>query len=51
LAKAIEERALLFCGHPAKPLQTEAVVNLVRGKNTFLLAGTGFGKVEFESTC
>ncbi|PLW54679.1 hypothetical protein PCANC_11665 [Puccinia coronata f. sp. avenae] len=45
LAKAIEERALLRYGNPAKPLQTEAVVNLVRGKNTFLLAGTGFGKL------
>jgi hypothetical protein len=44
LAKAIEEKALLIYGHPAKPLQTKAVVNLVRRKNTFLLAGTGFGK-------
>ncbi|PLW17289.1 hypothetical protein PCASD_18370 [Puccinia coronata f. sp. avenae] len=44
LAKAIEERALLCYRNPAKHLQTKAVVNLVRGKNTFLLAGTGFGK-------
>ncbi|KNE89222.1 hypothetical protein PSTG_17319 [Puccinia striiformis f. sp. tritici PST-78] len=29
---------------PAKPLQIEAVYNLARGRNTFLLAGTGFGK-------
>ncbi|POW00185.1 hypothetical protein PSTT_13303 [Puccinia striiformis] len=28
----------------AKPLQIDAVVNLVRGRNTFLLAGTGYGK-------
>jgi ATP-dependent DNA helicase RecQ len=28
----------------AKELQVEAVFNLVRGKNTFILAGTGYGK-------
>ncbi|OAV93510.1 hypothetical protein PTTG_27299 [Puccinia triticina 1-1 BBBD Race 1] len=28
----------------AKPLQVEAVFNLCKGRNTFLLAGTGFGK-------
>ncbi|KAI7939186.1 hypothetical protein MJO28_014765 [Puccinia striiformis f. sp. tritici] len=32
---------------PAKPLQIEAVYNLARGRNTFLLAGTGFGKLGY----
>ncbi|KAA1077444.1 hypothetical protein PGT21_007932 [Puccinia graminis f. sp. tritici] len=31
-------------GQDAKTLQIDAVVNLVRGRNTFLLAGTGYGK-------
>ena len=44
LAKAIEDRALKQYNQPAKPLQTECVVNLVRGRNVFILAGTGFGK-------
>ncbi|KAA1079365.1 ATP-dependent DNA helicase sgs1 [Puccinia graminis f. sp. tritici] len=29
---------------PSKPKQIEAVMNLVRLKNTFVMAGTGFGK-------
>ena len=44
LAKAIEDRALKQYNQPAKPFQTECVVNLVRGRNVFILAGTGFGK-------
>ncbi|OAV97441.1 hypothetical protein PTTG_00168, partial [Puccinia triticina 1-1 BBBD Race 1] len=28
----------------SKPLQVDTVANLVRGRNTFLLAATGFGK-------
>ncbi|KAI7936915.1 hypothetical protein MJO28_015814 [Puccinia striiformis f. sp. tritici] len=31
-------------GQVPKPLQVQAVINLVRGRHTFLLAGTGFGK-------
>ena len=31
-------------GQAAKLLQIDAVANLVMGRNTFLLAGTGFGK-------
>ncbi|KAA1102846.1 ATP-dependent DNA helicase sgs1 [Puccinia graminis f. sp. tritici] len=44
LAKEIADRALKRYKRPAKDKQTEAVLNLVRGKNVFLLAGTGFGK-------
>ncbi|KNE96418.1 hypothetical protein PSTG_10251 [Puccinia striiformis f. sp. tritici PST-78] len=40
IAKISRERY----GQEAKPLQIDAVVNLVRGRNTFLLAGTGYGK-------
>ncbi|KAA1121730.1 ATP-dependent DNA helicase sgs1 [Puccinia graminis f. sp. tritici] len=40
----IEKVSLDFYGQPSKPRQTEAVINLVKGRNTFLLAGTGFGK-------
>ena len=42
--KEIEARALKRYNTPAKPLQTETVLNLVRGRNVFILAGTGFGK-------
>ncbi|KAI7947942.1 hypothetical protein MJO28_009850 [Puccinia striiformis f. sp. tritici] len=44
LRAAISSSAKGFFGQPAKPLQVEAVLNLVKGDNTFLLAGTGFGK-------
>ena len=42
-------RAIAVCSmdrynQPAKALQTKAVMNLARGRTTFLLAGTGFGK-------
>ncbi|OAV90352.1 hypothetical protein PTTG_28353 [Puccinia triticina 1-1 BBBD Race 1] len=40
----IEEVSVKFYGQPSKPLQTDTVLNLVNGRNTFLLAGTGFGK-------
>jgi Werner syndrome ATP-dependent helicase len=40
----IEKVLLDFYGQPLKPRQTEAVINLIKGQNTFLLAGTGFGK-------
>ncbi|OAV85941.1 hypothetical protein PTTG_10406 [Puccinia triticina 1-1 BBBD Race 1] len=33
-----------FYTEPLKPIQMETVVSLVRGKHTFTLAGTGFGK-------
>ena len=44
LSAAIGERALKQYSVPAKPLQIETVVNLARGRNVMLLAGTGFGK-------
>ncbi|KAA1108559.1 hypothetical protein PGT21_017097 [Puccinia graminis f. sp. tritici] len=40
----IKEKALLTYKQQAKTLQVEAVCSLVRGRNTFVLAGTGFGK-------
>ncbi|OAV96415.1 hypothetical protein PTTG_04018, partial [Puccinia triticina 1-1 BBBD Race 1] len=33
-----------YGGQPAKPLQIDTVANLAKGRNTFLMAGTGFGK-------
>ncbi|KAA1076521.1 ATP-dependent DNA helicase sgs1 [Puccinia graminis f. sp. tritici] len=36
--------AEFYDGQEAKTLQIQAVANLVRGRNTFLLAGTGYGK-------
>ncbi|PLW58321.1 hypothetical protein PCANC_00513 [Puccinia coronata f. sp. avenae] len=44
LRKEIAVRSLQCYKNPAKPLRIEAVFNLVRGKNVFLLAGTGYGK-------
>ncbi|OAV98162.1 hypothetical protein PTTG_25827 [Puccinia triticina 1-1 BBBD Race 1] len=45
LKAAIASQAKRFYGgEEAKPLQIDAVANLARGRNTFLLAGTGFGK-------
>ncbi|PLW07727.1 hypothetical protein PCANC_25370 [Puccinia coronata f. sp. avenae] len=44
LRKELAVRSLQCYKNPAKPLQIEAVFNLVRGKNVFLLAGTGYGK-------
>ncbi|OAV85297.1 hypothetical protein PTTG_30631, partial [Puccinia triticina 1-1 BBBD Race 1] len=44
LKSAIGQTALDRYGQPAKDLQIETVFHLARGKNTFLLAGTGFGK-------
>ncbi|KAH9458587.1 hypothetical protein Pst134EA_009767 [Puccinia striiformis f. sp. tritici] len=40
----IEKDTLERYKQPSKPLQVDTVVNLVRGRNTFLLAATGFGK-------
>ncbi|KAA1131707.1 ATP-dependent DNA helicase sgs1 [Puccinia graminis f. sp. tritici] len=40
----IEQVSLKTYGQPSKTQQTDAVLNLIRGRNTFLLAGTGFGK-------
>ncbi|KNF04350.1 hypothetical protein PSTG_02692 [Puccinia striiformis f. sp. tritici PST-78] len=40
----IEKDALERYKQESKPLQVDTVVNLVRGRNTFLLAATGFGK-------
>ncbi|POW15028.1 hypothetical protein PSTT_02554 [Puccinia striiformis] len=44
LRREISEISQFRYGQDAKPLQIDAVVNLVRGRNTFLLAGTGYGK-------
>ncbi|PLW10125.1 hypothetical protein PCANC_21361 [Puccinia coronata f. sp. avenae] len=46
LAKTIADdaRACYPIDQPSKSLQIEAVMHLVRLKNTFVMAGTGFGK-------
>ncbi|PLW24221.1 hypothetical protein PCASD_10484 [Puccinia coronata f. sp. avenae] len=44
LSTAIGHRALSRYSVPPKPLQIDTVVNLARGRNVILLAGTGFGK-------
>ncbi|EFP93397.2 uncharacterized protein PGTG_19415 [Puccinia graminis f. sp. tritici CRL 75-36-700-3] len=45
LKKEIASRARNFYnGEEAKTLQIDVVANLARGRNTFLLAGTGYGK-------
>ncbi|PLW26484.1 hypothetical protein PCANC_22940 [Puccinia coronata f. sp. avenae] len=44
LSTAIGHRALSRYSVPPKPLQINTVVNLARGRNVILLAGTGFGK-------
>ncbi|KAA1095744.1 ATP-dependent DNA helicase sgs1 [Puccinia graminis f. sp. tritici] len=44
LATAINEEAIKTYSVPAKTLQIKTVVNLARGRNVFLLAGTGYGK-------
>ncbi|KAH9444382.1 hypothetical protein Pst134EA_032019 [Puccinia striiformis f. sp. tritici] len=40
----IKGRAKERYGDNAKEIQIEAVMNLTRGRNSFVLAGTGFGK-------
>ncbi|KAA1098389.1 ATP-dependent DNA helicase sgs1 [Puccinia graminis f. sp. tritici] len=44
LREHIAQTSIDSYGQFAKQLQVEAVLNLVEGRNTFLLAGTGFGK-------
>ncbi|KAH9442979.1 hypothetical protein Pst134EB_027329 [Puccinia striiformis f. sp. tritici] len=44
LREHIEKTSFDFYGQMSKKLQIDAVFNLVQGRNTFLLAGTGFGK-------
>ncbi|KAA1099874.1 ATP-dependent DNA helicase sgs1 [Puccinia graminis f. sp. tritici] len=44
LTKEIANRAAKFYKQEAKPRQIETIMNLSRGRNTFLMAGTGFGK-------
>ncbi|KAH9446746.1 hypothetical protein Pst134EA_030652 [Puccinia striiformis f. sp. tritici] len=44
LKQHIADASLSRYGEPSKKLQIEAVFNLVEGRNTFLLAGTGYGK-------
>ncbi|EHS62995.1 uncharacterized protein PGTG_22755 [Puccinia graminis f. sp. tritici CRL 75-36-700-3] len=40
----IERQGLKKYNQPCKPRQVETVASLIRGRNTFLLAATGFGK-------
>ncbi|PLW05411.1 hypothetical protein PCANC_26970 [Puccinia coronata f. sp. avenae] len=44
LKKEIENDAFKRYAQTSKPLQVDTVLNLIRGRNTFLLAATGFGK-------
>ncbi|KAI9621143.1 hypothetical protein H4Q26_013341 [Puccinia striiformis f. sp. tritici PST-130] len=44
LTRHIMAQSNFTYGQDPKPLQVQAVINLVRGRHTFLLAGTGFGK-------
>ncbi|KAA1097343.1 ATP-dependent DNA helicase sgs1 [Puccinia graminis f. sp. tritici] len=44
LKKEIADQSQSFYGQQAKELQINTVANLAKGRNTFLLAGTGFGK-------
>ncbi|EHS64606.1 hypothetical protein PGT21_013414 [Puccinia graminis f. sp. tritici] len=44
LKEFIKQASMDTYKQEAKPLQVETVFNLARGRNTFLLAGTGFGK-------
>jgi superfamily II DNA helicase RecQ len=44
LKASLAEKALQHWKVPAKPLQIESVSHLVRGQDTLILAGTGFGK-------
>ena len=44
LNEHISKVSLDSYGQQAKELQVKAVANLVEGRNTFVLAGTGFGK-------
>ncbi|KNE93805.1 hypothetical protein PSTG_12809 [Puccinia striiformis f. sp. tritici PST-78] len=44
LRRMIELKSIQKFKQKAKPLQVETVLNLLRGRNTFVLAATGFGK-------
>ncbi|KAA1070012.1 ATP-dependent DNA helicase sgs1 [Puccinia graminis f. sp. tritici] len=44
LKKTISQSGLTKYGQECKKLQVESVLSLLRGKNTFILAATGFGK-------
>lgn len=44
LTAIITSRSLHLYHVPPRELQVESVIHLVRGSNTFLLAGTGYGK-------
>jgi superfamily II DNA helicase RecQ len=44
LKKMIWQSGLAKYGQECKKLQVESVLSLLRGKNTFILAATGFGK-------
>ncbi|KNF02341.1 hypothetical protein PSTG_04545 [Puccinia striiformis f. sp. tritici PST-78] len=44
LKEHIASTSMTRYGQPSKELQLKAVENLINGRNTFVLAGTGFGK-------
>ncbi|KAA1077464.1 hypothetical protein PGT21_009170 [Puccinia graminis f. sp. tritici] len=44
----ITEKALACYKQEPKPQQVDAVCSLIRGNNTFVLAGTGFGKTRIS---
>ncbi|PLW40058.1 hypothetical protein PCASD_11758 [Puccinia coronata f. sp. avenae] len=48
LSAAIANKAIKQYGQVAKPLQLKTVVNLARGCNVILLAGTRFGKSQIS---
>lgn len=42
--RIVESEFVRFYEAPGKPLQVETVLSLAQSQNTFLLAGTGYGK-------
>ncbi|KAA1086245.1 hypothetical protein PGTUg99_013433 [Puccinia graminis f. sp. tritici] len=49
LKEFIKQTSMDTYQQEAKPLQVDTVFNLAQGRNTFLLAGTGFGKSRIDS--
>lgn len=48
--KFVREKFIRVYHQEPKPLQVNTVVSLLNGENTFLLAGTGFGKTRIAET-
>lgn len=48
--KFVREKFIRVYHQEPKPLQVDTVVSLLNGENTFLLAGTGFGKTRIAET-